>query len=82
VQRAYDNYKAAVDKHTEAQAAYNDYMAAIRRTTDPEVFLKRANLAIAWGQAACKYVAHFRFPVLSSFILFSLPSSLRICLPG
>ncbi len=83
VQTAYGKYKAAVDKHREAQASYNDYMAAIgHRTTDPEVFLRRAELAIGWGQAACKYVARFRFPVLSSFFLFPLPACLRICLPG
>ncbi|KAL2147370.1 hypothetical protein VTI28DRAFT_9834 [Corynascus sepedonium] len=53
VRKAYNEYKAAVAKHTEAQAAYDACRASIRRTTDPEVFLKRAELAIAWGRAAC-----------------------------
>ncbi|KAK4234784.1 hypothetical protein C8A03DRAFT_37411 [Achaetomium macrosporum] len=54
VRNAYDAYKAAGTRHAAAQAAYNDYMAANRRSTDPEVFLKRADLAIKWSKEACR----------------------------
>ncbi|KAK3311694.1 uncharacterized protein B0T15DRAFT_490291 [Chaetomium strumarium] len=65
VKKAYKDYKAAVDRHHVAKAAYDAYLATNRQVTNPErpeMFQRRAELAIKWGKAACRGLLSARSP--------------------
>lgn len=53
---AYDEYKRLAAEHGTAHTAFRVYLNETRRNATPEQHLERARLAVAWGEAAVRFV--------------------------
>jgi hypothetical protein len=54
VKAAYDEYKSRVYEHAPTRQAFEKLLRDTNRTTDPEVHLQRARLAIKWAEESVR----------------------------
>lgn len=54
MERAYDRYKDLAVAHGDAHSRFTAYLRQTRNNPTPEQHVERANLAIAWGEAAVR----------------------------
>lgn len=73
---AYNEYKRLAEIHGSAHTAFERYFQETRSRPTPEQHLKRARMAIEWGEAALRYFHRFRclpyHTSLTGLLLFSV----------